>query len=88
MLMAILFPLGLMNAAVMALVMPVVFAEKALAWERVAVWSTAAVLTLYGAAVVAAPYLLPTYRMAASGMKMDMAAMDKPAAMPGMPGTR
>jgi predicted metal-binding membrane protein len=88
MLMAILFPLGLMNAAVMVLVMLVVFAEKALAWERVAVWGTAAVLMLYGAAVVAAPHLLPTSRMAASGMKMDMPAMDKPVVMPGMPGNR
>jgi len=86
MLMAILFPLGLMNAAVMALVMLIVFAEKTLVWERVAVWGTAAVLMLYGAAVVAAPPLLPTYRMAASGMKMEMPAMEK--SMPGMPGNR
>ena len=66
MLMAILFPLGLMNAAVMALVMLVVFAEKTLAWERIAVWGTAAALMLYGAAVIAMPQLLPSYRMAAS----------------------
>jgi predicted metal-binding membrane protein len=86
MLMAVLFPLGLMNAAVMALVMLIVFAEKTLVWERVAVWGTADVLMLYGAAVVAAPPLLPTYRMAASGMKMEMPAMEK--SMPGMPGNR
>jgi predicted metal-binding membrane protein len=85
MLMAILFPLGLMNVAIMALVMLVVFAEKTLAWERVAVYGTAAVLMLYGAVVVVVPHLLPTYRMAASGTKMDMPVMDKIAPMPGMP---
>ena len=40
-----------MNLATMALVTLVVFAEKALAWERAAVYGTAAVLMLYGAAV-------------------------------------
>ncbi len=86
-LMVILFPLGIMNLATMALVTLVVFAEKAVAWERAAVYGTAAVLMLYGAAVITTPQLLPTYRMAASAMKMDMPAMDK--AMPmtrGMPG--
>ena len=85
--MVILFSLGIMNLATMALVTLLVFAEKALAWERTAVYGTAAVLILYGAAVITAPQLLPTYRMAASGMKMDMPAMDNPAPMmPGMPG--
>lgn len=89
MLMAILFPLGIMNLAAMALVTLIVFAEKALAWERIAVHGTAAVLILYGALVVAAPLLLPTYRMTASGMRrepMNMPAMDNMAPMtPGMP---
>ena len=58
-----------MNLATMALVTLVVFAEKALAWERIAVYGTAAVLMLYGALVIAAPQLLPTYGMAASGME-------------------
>jgi predicted metal-binding membrane protein len=88
-LMAILFPLGIMNPAAMALVTLVIFAEKALAWERVAVYGTAAVLLLYGALVIAAPQLLPTYRAAASGMRMDMPATDNPApTMPGMPENR
>jgi predicted metal-binding membrane protein len=89
MLMAILFPLGVMNLAVMALVTLIIFAEKALAWERVAVYGTAAALMLYGALVVAAPHLLPTYRMTASEMKMDMPISEKPAPMmPGMPENR
>src|SRR6185312_7224317 len=62
MLMAILFPLGIMNLAAMALVTLIIFAEKALAWRRIAVYGTAAALMLYGAVVVAAPQLLPTYR--------------------------
>ncbi len=88
-LMVILFPLGIMNLATMALVTLVVFAEKALAWERAAVYGTATVLMLYGAAVITTPQFLPTYRMAASAMKMDMPAADKPAPMmPAMPGNR
>jgi predicted metal-binding membrane protein len=89
MLMAILFALGVMNLLAMVLVMLVVFAEKTLAWQRAAVYGTAAVLILYGALVVAAPQFLPTYRMAGSGMPINMPATDTPAAMmPGMPQTR
>jgi predicted metal-binding membrane protein len=89
MLMAILFPLGIMNLAVMALVTLIIFAEKALAWERIAVYGIAAALILYGTLVVAMPHLLPTYRMAASEMKMDKPAPEKPAPMmPGMPQSR
>ena len=43
-LMVILFPLGLMNIAAMALITLIVFAEKALAWERVAVYGMSAAL--------------------------------------------
>jgi predicted metal-binding membrane protein len=89
MLMTILFPLGIMTVAVMALVTLVVFAEKALAWERVAVYGTAAVLMLYGALVVAAPQFLPTYGMVAPGKRMNMPGMGNPAPMmPGMPESR
>jgi predicted metal-binding membrane protein len=79
-LMAILFPLGIMNLATMALVTLVIFAEKALAWERMAVYGTAAVLILYGALVIAKPQLLPTYGTPAPGM--DMPASGKSAPMP------
>jgi predicted metal-binding membrane protein len=83
-LMVILFPLGIMNLATMALVTLIIFAEKTLAWERIAVYGAAAALMLSGALVIARPHLLPTYGMAASGM--DMPAVDKHAPMmPGMP---
>jgi predicted metal-binding membrane protein len=73
-LMVVLFPLGVMNIAAMALIALIVFAEKALAWGRATVYGTAAMLTIYGALVMAMPQILPTF--AAS------AAMNRPAAMP------
>jgi predicted metal-binding membrane protein len=73
-LMVVLFPLGIMNIAAMALIALIVFAEKALAWGRAAVYGTAAMLTIYGALVMAVPRILPTF--AAS------AATNRPAAMP------
>jgi predicted metal-binding membrane protein len=88
-LMAILFPLGLMNLAAMALVMLVVFAEKALPWQRAAVWGTAGALVLYGAVVIALPRALPTFAAPAAaamqmpaGGSMNMPGMSMPAAMP------
>ena len=57
----ILFPLGIMNIAAMAAVTLVVFAEKTLPWGRAAVRATAAALVAYGAVVVAAPQVLPTF---------------------------
>jgi predicted metal-binding membrane protein len=71
-LMAILFPLGLMNPGAMALVTLVVFAEKALPWRRVAVWGAAGALMLYGAVVITAPRALPTF---APAMTMPGIAM-------------
>ena len=57
---AILFPLGLMNVAAMALITLLIFAEKSLAMgTRVAVLA-ALVLVVYGAVVVAMPAALPT----------------------------
>ncbi|HTV87683.1 MAG TPA: DUF2182 domain-containing protein [Stellaceae bacterium] len=84
MLMAILFPLGLMNLAAMAIVMFVVFAEKALPRQRIAVWGTAAFLVLYGAIVIAQPRALPTFAPAMA-MPADPSAM--PMSMPGMKAT-
>ncbi|HVC57275.1 MAG TPA: DUF2182 domain-containing protein [Stellaceae bacterium] len=72
-LMAILFPLGLMNLAAMALLMLVVFAEKALSWERLAVYGTAAGLVAYGVLVIAVPSALPTFAGAAPARIMPAA---------------
>jgi hypothetical protein len=81
----ILFPLGIMNIAAMALLTLVVFAEKSLAWRRTAVYATAAVLVAYGATVIALPQALPTF---AIGMKMPKMEAHRPpapsASMPGM----
>lgn len=66
---AILFPLGIMNIAAMALVTLIIFAEKALPWGRLASRATAAALVAYGALIVAIPTLLPTFT-SGSGMTM------------------
>jgi predicted metal-binding membrane protein len=66
----ILFPLGIMNIAAMAIVTLLIFAEKALAsGERIAMAAGIA-LILYGMAVLVFPQALPTF-MAASGMSMN-----------------
>lgn len=57
---AILFPLGIMNIAAMALITVVVVAEKALASKPAAVYG-AAVPVAYGAVVIAAPRTLPAF---------------------------
>jgi predicted metal-binding membrane protein len=85
---AILFPLGIMNVAAMALVMLLIFAEKALpAGDRIASYS-AAVLILYGIVVFAVPAALPTFNSGDSmpGMKMSNPAtpQNKMPKMPGM----
>jgi predicted metal-binding membrane protein len=59
----ILFPLGIMNIAAMAVVTIIVFAEKTLPWGRLAVRTTAAALVVYGAVVIVAPHFLPTFAM-------------------------
>ncbi|HEV2547171.1 MAG TPA: DUF2182 domain-containing protein [Stellaceae bacterium] len=76
----ILFPLGLMNIAAMAIVTLVIFAEKSLPWGRAASRATAAALVIYGAAVIAAPPLLPTFP---GTMRMEM-RQDMRMQMPGM----
>ena len=58
----ILFPLGIMNIAAMAVITLIVFAEKTLPWPRLAPSAAAFALVLYGALVVASPQLLPTFR--------------------------
>ena len=65
----ILFPLGIMNIAAMAVITLLIFAEKTLPWGRAAARATAAALITYGSVVVAAPQLLPTFP---AGHAMDM----------------
>jgi predicted metal-binding membrane protein len=57
----ILFPLGIMNIAAMAVITLVIFAEKTLPWGRAVARAAAAALIAYGSVVVAAPQLLPTF---------------------------
>jgi len=65
----ILFPLGIMNIAAMAVITLVVFAEKTLPWGRPVARATAVALVAYGAVVLAMPQVLPTF-MADGGMVM------------------
>lgn len=56
---AVLFPLGMMNIALLAVVALLIFAEKSLPFgERISL-GIAAVLIVYGAAVVLSPGILP-----------------------------
>jgi predicted metal-binding membrane protein len=56
----ILFPLGMMNVAAMALITVVIFAEKSLAIGKRVAQSAAVALLLYGSVVIAIPNALPT----------------------------
>ena len=67
----ILFPLGIMNIAAMAVITLVIFAEKTLPWGRAAARVAAVALIAYGSVVVAAPQLLPTFP-ADHGMDMPV----------------
>jgi predicted metal-binding membrane protein len=82
----ILFPLGIMNIAAMAVLTLVIFAEKSLPWSRAVPRLTAAALVAYGAVVIAAPRYLPTFAQGAAmempgggamPMQMDMPEMSK-----------
>lgn len=63
----ILFPLGVMSLGPMAAVTLIIFAEKTLPWPRLASFTAAFALVLYGALVIASPQLLPTF---VSGSKL------------------
>ena len=76
----VLFPLGIMNLAAMAVVTLVIFAEKTVPWARPATTATAAALVAYGIAVLALPQLLPTF------MEDGGTAMAAPAAPMAMQG--
>ncbi|MBW4051523.1 MAG: DUF2182 domain-containing protein [Proteobacteria bacterium] len=70
---AILFPLGIMNLAAMAVVTLVVFAEKAMPRARATARAAAVVLIVYGVAVALAPQVLPTFAAAShTAMPADM----------------
>lgn len=56
----ILFPLGVMNVAIMALITVLIFAEKSLAVGPQVARAAAGALVVYGALVILRPDLLPT----------------------------
>lgn len=58
---AIMFPLGMMNLAVLATVTVVVFAEKTLPQARLLAQATAVILTVGGAVMIAAPDALSIF---------------------------
>jgi predicted metal-binding membrane protein len=57
----VLFPLGIMNIAAMAVITLLVFAEKTLPWGRPVVRAAAGALIAYGVVVLGAPQVLPTF---------------------------
>ncbi len=65
----ILFPLGIMNVAAMAVITLVIFAEKTSHRARPVARATAAALVAYGALVLVRPQVLPTF-MKSSGIAM------------------
>jgi predicted metal-binding membrane protein len=67
----ILFPLGIMNIAAMAVITLVILAEKTLPWGAAVARVVAAALIIYGLALVAMPQLLPTFPIA-HDMHMQM----------------
>jgi predicted metal-binding membrane protein len=56
---AILFPLGMMNIALLAVVTLLIFAEKSLPYGDHLSWAIAVVLIVYGGAVLVSPGMLP-----------------------------
>jgi predicted metal-binding membrane protein len=82
----ILFPLGIMNIAAMAVITLVIFAEKTLPWGRPVARATAAALVAYGAVVLATPQVLPTF-MPDGGMVMTAPAAPMETQKMPMPGS-
>ena len=70
----ILFPLGIMNIAAMAMITLLIFAEKTLPWGASASRVTAAALVAYGAAVLVAPHVLSPFAEREPMANMPMAA--------------
>ncbi len=77
----ILFPLGIMNMAAMAAITLLIFAEKTLPWGRLASRASAAALVVYGAVVMATPWMLPTFT-GRGGVAMPAPAMSNDMHMP------
>jgi predicted metal-binding membrane protein len=57
---AILFPLGMMNIAVLVAITSLIFAEKVLPWGDRISWGGAAILVAYGVVVVFMPGVFPS----------------------------
>jgi predicted metal-binding membrane protein len=72
----ILFPLGIMNVAAMAVITLVIFAEKAAPWGKPVARVTAAALVAYGVAVLVTPRLLPTFMEGGMAMATPPAPME------------
>jgi hypothetical protein len=71
----ILFPLGMMNIAVLAGITALIFAEKSTVWGRQIAAVAAIGLLVYGAVVVFEPEALPMM-MDDSGMASEMGGME------------
>jgi predicted metal-binding membrane protein len=69
---AILFPLGIMNIGAMAVVTLVVFAEKVLRRSRLISRAAAVVLLTCGAAVIAAPQILPVFSASHAVVRVEI----------------
>jgi predicted metal-binding membrane protein len=67
-----LFPLGIMNVAAMAVITLLIFAEKTLPMGRRVSQGAAAALIIYGAVVLAVPEVLPTFMASGSTPMTDM----------------
>jgi predicted metal-binding membrane protein len=80
----ILFPLGMMNIAVLALITILIFAEKALPLGRQVAYAAGVGLLVYGAVVVFVPDALPVtmHDSQMTQMSADMPQTDGTAAMP------
>jgi predicted metal-binding membrane protein len=72
----ILFPLGMMNVAAMAAITLLILVEKIFPWRRLIEYASAAVLIVYGGAVIVMPELLPTF---STHSRVDMGILDMPA---------
>jgi predicted metal-binding membrane protein len=78
----VLFPLGIMNNAAMAVITLLVFAEKTLPWGRPVVRVIAAALVALGVTVLAEPRVLPTFMADGMGMAAASAPTGTTAAHP------
>ena len=74
----ILFPLGLMNIFVMAIITLVVLAEKTIPWPRAVSVVVAGTLAFYGAIVIVGPEILPTFSPCDVAMPAHMPTPNRP----------